>query len=261
VELISNTIAFVKQALQGAEGGHDWFHTERVWKLARHIREKEQQGDLLVIELAALLHDIADAKFHGGDQEKGAQLASEFLTEAGLDQERIRHIRHIIRNMSYKGGIGLGSGNSWNVQDGKPGDLTQPETHSIEFGIEQDEKPGDLTQPETHSIEFGIVQDADRLDALGAIGIARAFHYGGFKNRPIHDPSVPVREYRDSSEYYSSDAPTINHFYEKLLKLKDLMNTSAGREIAEVRHGFMLEFLERFLKEWDQENPTRGFNV
>jgi len=210
--IIENTILFVKETLAGAEGGHDWYHMERVWKTARYIREKEGVGDLLTIELAALLHDISDAKFNGGDDEKGSRMASEFLGKLGVDQEMSDHIEAIIRHVSYKGGFG---------------------------------------QDQINSIEFQIVQDADRLDAMGAIGIARAFNYGGFKNRPIHNPEMPLQEYQDSKTYHKSDAPTINHFYEKLLKLKDLMNTATGKEMAEERHTYMLRFLDRFYQEWD----------
>ena len=210
--IIRNTISFVKKTLEGAEGGHDWYHIERVWKTALFIREQEGEGELLTIELASLLHDISDAKFNGGDDEIGSRMASEFLDKLGLEQEKIDHIQSIIRHVSYKGGF---------------------------------------SQDQINSIEFQIVQDADRLDAIGAIGIARAFNYGGFKNRPIHDPDKPLQEYNDSKAYHKSDAPTINHFYEKLLKLKDLMNTATGKHLAEERHEYMLRFLDQFYREWD----------
>jgi uncharacterized protein len=210
--IIQNTISFVKETLAGAEGGHDWYHIERVWKTARYIREREGTGELLTIELAALLHDVSDAKFNGGDDEKGSRMASNFLIKQGLEQEMVEHIEAIIKHVSYKGGF---------------------------------------TQDQINTIEFQIVQDADRLDAIGAIGIARAFNYGGFKNRPIHNPEMPLQEYKDSRTYHKSDAPTINHFYEKLLKLKDLMNTSTGKEMAAERHDYMLQFLDRFYREWD----------
>jgi uncharacterized protein len=213
--IIRNTIQYVKEILAGAEGGHDWYHIERVWKTARHIRELEGDGDLLTIELAALLHDISDAKFNGGDHEKGSRMAAEFLQQQGIDQERINHIRSILKHVSYKGGF---------------------------------------PQDQISTLEFQIVQDADRLDAIGAIGIARAFNYGGFKNRPIHIPDMPLQEYADSSSYHKSDAPTINHFYEKLLKLKDLMNTSTGKTMAEERHRYMLDFLDQFYREIDPEH-------
>lgn len=212
--IVENTITFVKETLAGAEGGHDWHHIERVWKTARYIRGKEELGDTLTIELAALLHDISDAKFNGGDDEKGSLLAAEFLVAQGLEQLRVEHIQSIIKHVSYKGGF---------------------------------------SQNQINSIEFQIVQDADRLDAIGAIGIARAFNYGGFKNRPIHNPEMPLQEYEDSKAYHKSDAPTINHFYEKLLKLKDLMNTPTGKQMAAERHDYMLRFLDRFYSEWDPE--------
>ncbi len=139
-------------------------------------------------------------------------MASEFLEKLGLAQEKVDHIQNIIQHVSYKGGFG---------------------------------------QDRINTIEFQIVQDADRLDAIGAIGIARAFNYGGFKNRPIHNPRMPLQEYNDSKAYHKSDAPTINHFYEKLLKLKDLMNTATGKQMAEERHAYMLQFLDQFYREWD----------
>ncbi|MEN8155921.1 MAG: HD domain-containing protein [Bacteroidota bacterium] len=211
---IQKTITYVKETLAGAEGGHNWFHIERVRKLARYIREKEGKGDQEVIDLAALLHDISDAKFNGGDLDKGGRLATEFLTDHGLEPEKVKHIGKIIQYVSFKGGF---------------------------------------PQDQINSIEFQIVQDADRLDAMGAIGIARAFNYGGFKNRPLHDPEIPLREYNDTKSYHQSDAPTINHFYEKLLKLKDLMNTQTGKELAKERHRYMEQFLKQFYREWDPE--------
>ena len=210
--IVQHTITFVKKTLSGAEGGHDWQHIDRVWKMALHILDKEGKGDRLTIELAALLHDISDPKFNGGDHEKGVRMAREVLESLGLDRERREHVQTIIQHVSFKGGF-----------------------------------PQDAIQ----SIEFQIVQDADRLDAMGAVGIARAFNYGGFKNRPIHDPSMPLQEYADPSAYHRSDAPTINHFYEKLLKLKDRMNTHTGKRIARERHDFMLLFLDTFYRECD----------
>lgn len=212
LDIIDRTVQFVKKSLSGAEGGHDWSHTERVWKLSRFIRDQEGRGDLMVIELSALLHDVSDPKFNDGDEEKGSQIAYNFLIKKGLPPDVVEHVQRIVRYVSFRG------------------------------GMEKDR---------ISSIEFQIVQDADRLDAMGAIGIARAFNYGGFRNRLIHDPSVPVREYDDPGSYHRSSAPTINHFYEKLLKLKGLMNTPTGKLLAEERHAFMLQFLHQFLKEWD----------
>lgn len=213
--LIPATITYVKESLAGAEGGHDWNHIERVWRMAKRIQKEEGEGDALTIELAALLHDISDPKFNGGDEEAGFRNAYRFLSDLGLDSNRVEHITKIIRYVSFKGG-----------QD----------------------------QDKINSIEFRIVQDADRLDAMGAIGIARAFNYGGFKNLPIYDPAIPLREYPDSKSYYGSKAPTINHFYEKLLKLKDLMNTSTGKMLAQERHRFMELFLQHFYEEYDPDS-------
>lgn len=214
MNLIDKTQDFVKSHLAGIESGHDWFHTERVWKMAKHLREMEGDGDLLIIELAALLHDIADPKFNDGDEERGSQIAFNFLVREGLELEKAEHVQTIIRNISFKGGLG---------------------TRKI------------------NTTEFRIVQDADRLDAMGAIGIARAFNYGGFKNRPLYDPDMPPVDYESARAYYQSAAPTINHFYEKLLKLKDLMHTESARKLADERHRYMDEYLNRFLKEWDGE--------
>jgi len=210
--IVQKTISFVKETLADAEGGHDWYHSERVWKMALKIREEEGEGELGIIELAALLHDISDAKFNGGDEDLGSKLAYNFLSKNLVPREQSEHIQSIIKYVSYKGGF---------------------------------------PQDRIRSIEFQIVQDADRLDAIGAVGIARAFNYGGFKNNPIYDPSLPLREYADSKAYHNSAAPTINHFYEKLLKLKDLMNTKTGRRIAGERHNFMLRYLEEFFGECD----------
>ena len=209
---IEQTITFVKGMLEGAEAGHDWFHIERVYHTALHINAKEG-GDPLIVSLASLLHDIADSKFNGGDEEKGPRIAGEFLRTLGISEAIISEVQLIIKNMSYKAGLG---------------------------------------QIDYHSRELNIVQDADRLDAIGAIGIARAFTYGGFKNRLMYDPAVLPAPDQDKEAYKNSTAPTINHFYEKLLKLKDLMNTSYGKQLAEERHQFMLIFLEQFHKEWNQ---------
>ena len=209
-DVILSTIDFVKETLANAEGGHDWFHIERVWKTARHIAE-EERVDIHVVELAALLHDIADSKFHDGDESVGPRIARNFLESKKLPDEIIEHVVMIIENISFKGG-----------------------NHVMNFS----------------SKELLVVQDADRLDAIGAIGIARAFNYGGFKNRALYDPSIPPNLKMDKEAYKKSSAPTINHFYEKLLQLKDRMNTATGKRIAEERHRFMESYLEQFYKEW-----------
>ena len=211
--LIKDTIAFVKQTLDGAEGGHDWFHIERVYKNSLLIA-KEENVDLLVVSLGALLHDIADAKFHDGDESIGPKIANEFLISKEVSPEIIAHVIAIIENISYKSSLGI-------------------------------------KKERFNSIELQVVQDADRLDAIGAIGIARTFNYGGFKNRAIYNPDILPNLKMSKEEYKKSTAPTINHFYEKLLLLKDKMNTSSGKKIAKKRHQFMTEYLEQFYGEWE----------
>jgi uncharacterized protein len=208
---IQKTIDFVQKTLANAEAGHDWFHIERVFKTAQTINQQEN-GDELVVAFAALLHDIADPKFNNGDEELGPNMAASFLASIAVDAEVIAHVKLIIQNMSFK-----------NSFDG-----------------------AGFT-----SKEMQIVQDADRLDAIGAIGIARAFTYGGFKNRVLYDPAILPEEHLTKESYKNTTAPTINHFYEKLLLLKDMMNTDAGKAIAKERHNFMLLYLEHFYKEWE----------
>jgi len=210
--IIDLTISFVKQKLEKAEAGHDWFHIDRVYKTALKINSVEG-GDLLVVSLAALLHDIADSKFNNGDEEIGPRIAAEFLQSISVQPEVISHVVAIIKNLSFKASLG-----------------------KISFS----------------SKELDIVQDADRLDAIGAIGIARAFTYGGFKNRTMYNPEILPAYNQTKEEYKNSVAPTINHFYEKLLLLKDLMKTNAGSEIALERHNFMLTYLEHFFDEAGQ---------
>lgn len=209
--LIDNTIAFVKETLKNAEGGHDWLHIERVYHNALMIA-KHEDVDMVVIAIGALLHDIADAKFHNGDENIGPKIAKDYLKQQGVDQNTITHIEQIIRNVSYKNAL---------------------ETHSKQF----------------KSNELLVIQDADRLDAIGAIGIARTFNYGGFKNRKLYDPDVPVNDNLTKEAYKNSRSPTINHFHEKLLKLKDMMNTGIGKQLAKERHNFMLQFLDQFYRE------------
>ena len=212
-ETIERAKQFVQTELAGAEGGHDWWHVYRVWKTARKIAASEDV-DPLVVELAALLHDIADPKFHGGDEETGPRKAEAFLKSRDVDNDTTEHIVNIIKNMSFKNSLGR-----------------------VEF----------------HSKEMEVVQDADRLDAIGAIGIARAFNYGGYKNRPLYDPGIKPNMKMSKEEYKKGNSPTINHFYEKLLLLRDKMNTETGRKLAEERHEFMENFLRRFYLEWEGE--------
>ncbi|CAI8426283.1 MAG: Uncharacterised protein [Flavobacterium sp. SCGC AAA160-P02] len=210
--IINNTIVYVKKALDGAEGGHDWFHIERVYKNAKLIAKNEDVNEF-VVALGALLHDIADAKFYDGDESIGPKKARTFLESQYLDEKIIIHIENIITFISYKSSL-----------DG-------------------DKK---FTSP-----ELDVIQDADRLDAIGAIGIARCFNYGGYKNRPIYDPNIKVNTKMTKEEYKKSVAPSINHFYEKLLLLKDKMNTETGKKIAEERHSYMEKFLQQFFDEWN----------
>ena len=212
--LIDTTIAFVKQQLKGAEGGHDWFHIERVYKNALLIA-KDEACDVMVVQLGALLHDIADSKFHDGDETVGPKIARQFLESQKVSEEIILHVIAIIENISFKGG-----------------------KFEVKF----------------QSKELQIVQDADRLDALGAIGIARTFNYGGFKNRTLYNPEIAPNLNMTKEEYKNSEAPTLNHFYEKLLLLAAKMNTETGKKIAQERHRFMESFLAQFYAEWDGEN-------
>ena len=209
--LIDNTILFVKQQLENAEGGHDWFHIERVYKNALLIAEGVD-CDLIVVKLGALLHDIADSKFHGGDETVAPKTARTFLESQNVSEDIILHVIAIIENISFKGGN---------------------------------------FEKKFNSKELEIVQDADRLDAIGAIGIARTFNYGGFKNRPLYNPNIQPNMNMNKEEYKNSESPTLNHFYEKLLLLKDKMNTETGKKIAQKRHDFMVTFLSQFYAEWD----------
>lgn len=207
--IIVKTVSFVQKTLENAEGGHDWWHIHRVWTNARRIAQTET-CDLLVVELAALLHDIADAKFHGGNEEVGPVTAGKFLQSMDIDDETITHVQQIIRHISFKAGF---------------------------------------DKPTFHSNELAIVQDADRLDAIGAIGIARAFSYGGFKGREIYNPTIEPNLAMSKEEYKNSASPSINHFYEKLLLLRDKMNTATGKAMAQQRHEFMEQYLTQFYSE------------
>ena len=213
MSLIENTIEFVKNQLKDAEGGHDWFHMERVYKNALLIA-KEENCDITIVQLGALLHDIADSKFHDGDETVGPKVAREFLASQNVAEEIILHVIAIIENISFKGGN---------------------------------------FERKFTSKELDIVQDADRLDALGAVGIARTFNYGGFKNRTLYNPEILPNLAMSKEEYKTTEAPTLNHFYEKLLLLKDKMNTETGKKIAQERHRFMEVFLGQFYAEWNGE--------
>jgi len=213
-QLIDQTMSFVRGKMAGKDGGHDWHHVLRVLRNTETIHASEQQGNLLVIRLSALLHDIGDSKFHEGQDNLSSQLSRIFLSGQNVNEPIIQQVCQIIDHISFRD----------RFKTGRP-----------------------------ESIEFKIVQDADRLDAIGAIGIARAFSYGGLKKRSLYDPEISPREYDSKEVYTSSDAPTIQHFYEKLFLLKNLMNTTTGRRMAEERHLYMENYVEQFLAEWNGE--------
>ncbi|MEK6452009.1 MULTISPECIES: HD domain-containing protein [Myroides] len=211
---IEAIVLYVKKELENAESGHDWFHIERVYKSSMTIAKQEGEVDITVVKLIALLHDIADSKFHGGDETVGPTKARALLSDLSFSDEVIDHVVKGIENISFKGG-----------------------------NFEQ----------KFRSKELDIVQDADRLDAIGAIGIARTFNYGGYKNNLIYDPAIEPKIGMSKEEYKNSKGTTINHFYEKLLRLKDLMNTQTGLKLAEERHKFMELYLAQFYSEWEGE--------
>ncbi len=210
---IDRTADYVKASLSGEGCGHDWWHTYRVWKTSQRIGQAER-ADLFVVELAALLHDIADWKAHGGNSAVGPEMARQWLMSLGVEETLIEQVCQIIADISFKGA-----------------------------GVEQP----------VLSLEGKVVQDADRLDAIGAIGIARTFAYGGANGRLIHDPDVSPMEHLTAESYLKSGGTSVNHFYEKLLLLKDRMNTTTGKTIAEKRHRFMEDYLRRFYEEWEGE--------
>jgi uncharacterized protein len=212
-QIIKKTADFVRRRLDGEGTGHDWFHVQRVWQNAKLIGRHEG-SDLFVTELGALLHDIADWKFYNHDHTIGAKVAGAWLKKLNVDDQTIDQVRYIVQNISYHAGANK---------------------HKME------------------SLEGRVVQDADRLDAMGAIGIARAFAYGGFKQRPIYDPRIKPKTYRSLTEFRKSRRihTSVNHFYEKLLLLKDKMNTKTGRKLAGKLHKFMERYLDQFYKEWE----------
>lgn len=210
--IINHTVRYVKNRLSGEGSGHDWWHIFRVWNMAKKLAVLEG-GDIFIIEMAALLHDIADRKLNGGDEKAGLTIVREFLTSVVHDAKQIDSILSIIENYSYTSHL----------------------------------KNKKISLP----LEGKIVQDADRLDAIGAIGIARTFNYGGHTKSPLYDPSIPPRKNITSGAYTKEPSPTINHFYEKLLLLKDLMNTVSAKKIARQRHAFMKTYLTQFYKEWN----------
>ena len=212
LDIISATARFIEQKFADEGSGHDWAHIRRVWLMARRLATAAPAADPLVTELAALLHDIADWKFHDGDYEAGPRAARAWLRSQQAPEDLIGRVETVIREVSFKG-LGVATPVS--------------------------------------SIEAALVQDADRLDAIGAIGIARAFAYGGHKGRPLHDPAVAPVAHESFASYQKNAAPTLNHFYEKLLHLKDRLHTDGARAVAQERHAFMETYVARFLAEWD----------
>jgi uncharacterized protein len=213
-EIVAKTAEHVRSVLAADSSGHDWHHIERVRRMAARLAAAEG-ADGFVVELAALLHDIADWKFHGGDEAEGPRRAVEWLRQLGVDEATTDHVSQIIREVSFKGA-------------------------------------GVATVPTT--LEAKCVQDADRLDAIGAIGVARAFAYGGHAGRAMHDPEAAVETHDSFAQYKKNSGPTINHFYEKLLLLRDRMNTNTARQIANTRHRYLEDFLKQFLAEWNGES-------
>jgi uncharacterized protein len=209
---VKKTAAFVKKKFDTESSGHDWWHMYRVWKLAKHMAKEEKTVNLLVVELAALLHDIADFKFHKGDFEAGPKAARKWLKSLKVDEDTIIQVEDIVRNVSYKGA---------------------------------------LVKPTLSTKEGRIVHDADKLDAIGAIGIARVFAYSGARGIPIHTPDIQPFTANKSGEYIIYSTSSINHFHEKLLLLKSRMYTKTGKKMAERRHAYMEQFLKEFHSEWE----------
>ena len=209
-DLIRRTVNFVQNELYSDASGHDWWHVYRVWNVAKVIAAEMGNVDLMVVELAALLHDISDYKLNGGDHEAGPAIAEKWLASQGIDEAVCSSVADIIRTLGFK-----------------------------------NDMPSDRL-----SLEAKIIQDSDNLDAIGAIGIARAFAFGGHRGDPIYLPEQEPVEYASRSQYIDRKSSSVNHFYEKLLKLKDNMNTEIARKIAHDRHNFLIKYLDRFFEEW-----------
>ncbi len=213
-QIIQKTIKFVHQQLENQGAGHDFLHVSHVWENSKLIAKGEKINDTFIIELGALLHDIADFKFHDGNEKIGGEIARKWLLTLELNENDIRRITHIVDNVSFK---------------------------------------GELSKNKMRSIEGKIVQDADRLESIGAIGIARCFTYGGSKSIPIYDPSIKIKRRMTKKQFKKHQGTSVNYFYEKLLLLKDLMNTKTAKKIANKRHKYMLNFLKEFFIEWENK--------
>mmetsp|Transcript_1582 Transcript_1582/g.2093 ORF Transcript_1582/g.2093 Transcript_1582/m.2093 type:complete len:221 (+) Transcript_1582:44-706(+) len=211
-QIIQNTIEFVKKELAGNDASHDWFHIERVWKLSKTLAREEKIENSEIVELAALLHDVNDWKYSGSET-AGVETAVAFLKSQNFDEEKIKKVAQIIEGVGFK---------------------------------------NELANKTEMFPELAVVQDADRLDAIGAIGIGRTFAYGGRKSTPMYDPEIkPVENITKEQYMHKEKNTTINHFYEKLLKLKDMMKTETGKKMAQQRHNFMEQFLNQFYAEWE----------
>ena len=209
--IIRKTADHAKETLEDEESGHDWWHVYRVWQTVKYIGKKEK-ADMFVVELAALLHDIADYKLHKGDEEIGPKTASKWLESLKVDKQYLDHVVDIVKGINFKGA-------------------------KVKHNVK--------------TLEGKIVFDADKLDAIGAIGIARTFAFGGHMGRAIFNPNEKPYLHKTFAEYKNGKSHTINHFYEKLLLLKDLMHTKTAKQIALKRHAYMEEFLRKFYREWD----------
>ena len=210
--IIDKTKEHLRKMFEKEGTGHDWWHIQRVLNNAIAIAKKEKRADMFIVQMGALLHDIADFKFNGGDDTLGGKVAYKWMKDNKLDEPLIAKVVHIVDNVTFKG-----------------------------LGVKSKMK----------SLEGKIVQDADRLDALGAIGVARAFAYGGYKQRSIYDPEIKIRKNMKFAEYKKGTESTLNHFHEKLLHLKSLMNTKTGKYMAFERHKFIENYLREFYAEWD----------
>jgi len=215
IDILAKTREYVRSQLekQDVDPGHDWWHIHRVVTNALFIG-KQEMADAFIVELAALLHDIGDFKFHLGDEAAAPRMTRAWLESLGVDETTISYVVEIVLGISFKGASAA-------------------------------------SESRMRTLEGKVVQDADRLDAMGAVGVARAFVYGGFTGREIYNPYIKPQQYENFQEYKNSSGPTINHFYEKLLLLKELMNTKTGSKMAETRHAFMLRYLKQFFKEWN----------
>jgi uncharacterized protein len=213
-EVISRTEQYARHELGEDSSGHDWWHVHRVREIAVGLA-KSENADVYIVELAALLHDISDYKLNGGDQQKGPRMAYEWLASLGESEQCATAVAEIIATLSFKGA-------------------------------------GTLSEMST--VEGMVVQDADRLDALGAIGVARAFAFGGYAGQPMHEPAAQPHLHSTPDEYLKRKGTTVNHFYEKLFLLKDRMNTENARLVAARRHMVLKEFLDEFFLEWDADD-------